>query len=369
MKEITNEEISKINHYFINEISKIDPEIEVIIHSAPETIKGLEVPKLVLPAIVKEKIKQQVAGKDYTYVLTNDQILERNIKIIMSNSQHHIVLDTYQGIRLTYLDSNFKEIGNSSYENVTGENFDSIQGLQFKFILSTPYCKTVKIDVCETDANYFYVSSMGKNRIKTVYFNYDKKQIDVEFSNSFIKEINLDLEGNLKHICMKRNISRELTLKKYHFDVDSYSSFMKLIEEQLDLHNLKSDGDIDFMDSKSFEERIDFIKNIINEKHSMDNKTIYNYIDNINNVFKMLTKQLTDNSVFVKEHVDDRNYYYPQLVINYLLRMKKHNFSFNSIVTPEVLDSYNYLIKLSKNIKNTFEKKIVKNIKQIKRFD
>lgn len=364
MKEITNEEISKINNYFINEISKIDPEIEVIIHSAPETIKGLDVPKLVLPAIVKEKIKQQVAGKDYTYVLTNDQILERNIKIIMSNSQHHIVLDTYQGIRLTYLDSNFKEIGNSSYENVTGENFDSIQGLQFKFILSTPYCKTVKIDVCETDANYFYVSSMGKNRIKTVYFNYDKKQIDVEFSNSFIKEINLDLEGNLKHICMKRNISRELTLKKYHFDVDSYSSFMKLIEEQLDLHNLKSDGDIDLMDSKSFEERLDFIKNVINEKQNMDNKIIYHHLNNINNIFKPLTRKLTDLNFIVKELIDDRNYYYPHLIINYIARMKKYDCSFNSIATPEVLDSYAYLTKLSKNIRSVFEKGNIKNKQQ-----
>lgn len=367
MTDITKEEIIKINNYFIDELSKIDPEIEVLIHSAPDNIKKFDLAKLVLPAIVKEKIKKQVGGKDYTYVLTNDQISERNIKIIMSNSKNHIVIETYQGIRLTYLDSDFKEIGNTSYEKIMGENFDSVQGLQFKFILSTPYCKTVKIDVSAEDSNYFYISSVGKNTIKEIYFNYDKKEVEVDFSNSFIKKINLDLEGNLKHICIKKNISKELTLKKHHFDVDSYLSFMKLIETELDLHNLKTDGDIDFMDSKSFEERIDFIKNIINEKHSMDNKTIYNYIDNINNVFKMLTKQLTDNSVFVKEHVDDRNYYYPQLVINYLLRMKKHNFSFNSIVTPEVLDSYNYLIKLSKNIKNTFEKKIVKKYKTNKK--
>lgn len=359
MTDITKEEIVKINNYLINELLKIDPQIEVLIHSAPDNIKGFDLAKLVLPEIVKEKIKKQVTGKDYTYVLTNDQISERNIKIIMSNSKHHIVIETYQGIRLTYLDSDFKEIGNVSYEKIMGENFDSVQGVQFKFILSTPYCKKVKIDVSAEDPNYFYISSIGKNRIKEIYFNDDKKQIEVEFSKSFIKEINLDLEGNLKHICMEKNISKELTLKKYHFDIDSYLSFMKLIGPELDLHNLKTDGVIDIMDTESFEERFNFIKNLINEKQNIDNKIIYQNINNINNVFKPFTEKLRDRDIMVTEPIDDKNYYYPQLVINYLVRMKKHNFSFNNIVTPEVLYSYEYLAKLSNNIKNKFKKGII----------
>lgn len=362
MKEITKEEILKIDAYLKSEIHKIDSNIEVVNYSTVDKKEFL--PKIVIPAILKEKIKKQEKDKEYTYVLNNEHMLDTSPKIVISNGKYNVIYETYGG-RLSYFDSNFELIGNASYDNIKGNNFETIRRDCIRLNFSTSQNKTVNLNIDKEDQNLFNVYSTGKNRIDSVRFDYDKKEITTILCNCFIQKIIFDFDFNIKNIYIKRKISKALTLKKNNFEVDSYSGLIKLIEGELDLHNLMTDGDIDVMNQKTFDARINFVKIIAKEKSNIHNQIIYNKIEKISNLFQEIIENVykhsttfenSDKEKYVK--FEDRNYYYPNGVIIFLLAIKKLDISLDYFLNPDVLDSYSYLNTLANRVNNAFKDEI-----------
>lgn len=366
MKELKKEEILKIDAYLKSELNNIDPNIKVVNYSAVDKKEFL--PKIVIPSVLKEKIKQQEKDKEYTYVLNNDSMLDTSPKIVMSNGKYNVIYETYGG-RLSYLDSNFELIGNASYDNIKGNNFETIRRECIRLNFSTSQNKTVNLNIDKDDHNLFNVYSTGKNRIDSVSFDYDKKEITAVLCNCFMQKIIFDFDMNIKNIYIKKKISKALTLKKNNFEVDSYSSLIKLIEGELDLHNLMTDGDIDVMNQKTFDARINFIKIIAEEKSKIHNEIIYNHTENISNFFQKTLDSVHEYSNTLidsdkdkystfKDKNHDRNYYYSTGVIIFLHSIKKLDISLDYFLNPDVLDSYSYLNTLANSINDTFKDEI-----------
>lgn len=373
MKEITKEEILQIDSYLKSEIHKIDSNIDVVNYSAVDKKEFL--PKIVIPDVLKEKIKKQEKDKEYIYVLNNDRMLDTNPKIVMSNKNYNVIYETYGG-RLSYFDSNFELIGNASYDNIKGTNFETIRRECIRLNFSTSQNKTVNLNIDRDNHNLFNVYSNGKNRIDSVSFDYNKKEITAVLCNCFMQKIIFDFDMSIKNIYIRKKISKQLTLNKNNFEVDSYSSLIKLIEGELDLHNLMTDGDIDVMNQKTFDARINFVKIISKEKSNIHNEIIYNHIENISNLFKktldsvheysnILRDSDKDKYLTFKDRNHDRNYYYPTGVIVFLLAMQKLDISLDCFLSPDVLESYSYLNTLANRVNNSFKEEI-KQYKSIK---
>lgn len=363
MKEITKEEILKIDAYLKAEINNIDPNIEVVNYSAVD--KNEFLPKVIIPVILKEKIKQQQKDKEYIYILNNETMLDTDPKIVMSNGTYNVIYEPY-GVRLSYFDSNFELIGNVSYESVKGKNFETIRREYMRLNFSTSQNKTVNLNIDKDNHNLLNVYSTGKNRIDSIDFDYEKKEITAILCNCFIQKIVFDFDINIKNMNIKRKISKALTLKKNNFEVDSYSSLIKSIEGELDLHNLMTDGEIDVMNQKAFDARIDFVKIIAKEKNNIDNKNIYAHFENIGDFFQDMIERIHEYSNTLKKSDKDkygtfenRNYFYSNSVLLSVISMKNLDISLNSLLKPEILESYNYLNKLADKFHNSFKDEIL----------
>lgn len=359
------EKISEIDKYLKNEIYNLDPNIEVINYSARITNDFYQ--KISIPIELKEKIKNQIKDKEYTYVLNNTFDLDPSPKIVISNGKYSILYET-SCHRLTYLSSNFNIIG-SILDKVSGLNFETIRNETIRLNFSTSQYKTVNLNIDNNDINNFKIYSNGKNRIDSVNFNYDKKEISAFFCNSIIQKIIFDLDMNIQKIFVKKNISKALTLKKKFFEVNSYSELIKSIETELEFYNLMTDRNLDLMNQKVFDSKIDFVKIINASKDKINNSVIY---EKFNKIYDFYTHFQNDNfkhksilrQTSFNKYLDfeDRSYYSSNSIIIFLKTLNDLKISLNYFLDPDILESYSYLNSLADSFKSSFDIEI-KNYK------
>lgn len=421
-----------IIQYLKDEISKENFNAEVIEIDMKKEDRFL--PPVELTKEVKDKIKSKTIGETFTYVVVNKNNIDNQCKIIYSNGLNHLVYDTY-GSRLTYFDSDFNYsyeatdiLGQTSTEgSISGIGFSIFRNLNFSFDFKTEQFKKIGLEVYRDKKNEFNISTEGKNKVKTIAFDYDKKQIKASVVNCFIKNIIFDLDGNILSIGIKNKISKDMLLKKTQFDVNSYQQLINLINMELEVYNLMNDSNINIIDQKTFDSQIFLIRTVIKEKENIDNEKIYKHLDSIRYYFKntkldchnfrSIEKEIVpiitntkyskylnyeDNDIYKKldftiqylnnkkldfyhssnggSHLipditnikfsanctqKDKDYYYIKQVLVFLATLKHNNQTFEIFFNTEVISSFQYLNKISSNFKEKFNLKNNKDNKSI----
>ena len=372
MTEYALEDTIKVNNYLREEVKKNFPEYEVVeIDTIPHV--GY-LPELSIHKTIKDKIATQKENKDYNYIFINKNGIDILNKVVFSNNEYHLIYEPY-GSRLSYFDSKFNFLGetedlmgHNGFENaIRGKSFETVRSFDFTINFSTSQFKKIGLYINKEDENFFDVSAAGKNKVKTVKFDYKKKQIKASVVNCFIKNIIFDLEGNIQSIGIKNKLSKELTLTKTQYDVNSYSSLINLIELELDLYNLMTDKTLDIISQNIFDSQTNFVRNIIKEKENIPSKDIYYHIDRIKNIFNNtdITTRRMNMSVLTIENTEyDKYSNFRQLGLEYsdacqtlmfLSSLKIKKLDFNVFLHKDILESFKYLNKVSDDFKDVFK--------------
>lgn len=378
-ENIENEEIIKtkeINQYLKDEILKESFNVEVIEISMKKDDRYL--PPLEIPQEIKDKIKNQPVGEAFTYVVINKDNIDRQNKIIYSTGTGHLVYELY-GSRITYLDSDFNYcyeatniLGYSGYDgSIKSNSFERFRSHEFTFKFKTEQFKDIGLELYRDNKDEFNISASGKNKVKTIKFDYKKKQIKASIVNCFIKNIIFDLDGNILSIGIKNKLSKELILKKTQFDVNSYQQLINLIETELEVHNLMTDGDIDIINQKIFDSQVFLVKNIIKEKNNIDNEKIYEHVDFIRKFFnntkldfnfsisggREIVPVIKDTQYNKYLKREDRDCYHVQQILVFLASLKHTNQTFEDFYNIDVINAFEYLNEKSTSFSKIFNLK------------
>lgn len=376
MAEYTLQETISSNNYMKNEVKKEFPEYKVIeVDCKPLVDYPPE--HTVLREIVKEHIMNQPVGVDCHYIFINKNRIDYLNQIIFSNKKNTLIYEAF-GSRLSYFDENFNYLGQASdiigtrgFENaIRGNSFDIFRTFDFNIMFSTPEFKKIGLSINKDNENIFEISASGKNKVKTVTFDYKKNQIKAAVANCFIKNIIFDLEGNIKSIGIKNKLSKELTLNKTQFDVNSYSGLIACVERELDLYNLITDKNLDIINQDIFDSLTFFVGNIIKEKNNINNIEIYRHINNMKSIFN--SKELIFNSNYEKLFKTYGKYFErrkreqtnAEHTLSFIASLKSNNLTFNTFLDENILKSFEYLNNISDRFRNNFEKDKKNKIKQ-----
>lgn len=372
MTEYTLEDTMKVNNYLRAEVEQNFPEYEIIEIDTPPHVGYL--PDLSIHKTIKDKIASQKDGQDYNYIFINKNGIDILNKIVFSNNQYHLIYEPY-GSRLSYFDSKFNFLGETQdlmghhgFENaIRGKSFETVRSFDFTINFSTSQFKKIGLYIKKEDDSFFDVSAAGKNKVKTVKFDHKKKQIKASVVNCFIKNIIFDFEGNIQSIGIKNKLSKELTLTKTQYDVDSYSSLINKIELELDLYNLMTDKTLDIINQNIFDSQTNFVRNIIKEKENIKNKEIYYHIDRIKKFFNntdistrsinmsVLTIENTKYNKYSNIRKMGFEYSSASQTLLFLSSLKIKNMNLNFFLHKDVLESFQYLNKVSDDFKDVFK--------------
>lgn len=370
MKQPLIEKTTEINDYLKREMRENFKSFKVIEMDIQEHL-FFKTDFVLVHKIIKDTIEEQKDGQEYHYLFVDKNHNDVLNKIVYSNNDFHLIYEPSFS-RLSYFDSNFNFIGDTTGHNVfsnstRGTQFDCTRIFDFKINFQTAQFKKISISINKENDSFFNFLASGKNKIKSIKFENEKNKIKASITNSFIKNIIFDLNGNVVSIGIKNKLSKSLFLNKTQFETDSYEKLISSIEQELQIYNLINDSTIDIMNSHIFNLQINFVKDFIKEKNKLNNKEIYKNVDNIKRNFSEahIPPHLENNAYNYK---DFHNYYEQALKsLRFLKNLETKKLEFNHFLNSEVLKSFDYLNTVSDNFRKAFKNEIeTKKIKNKK---
>lgn len=248
---------------------------------------------------------------------------------------------------------------------IAGMNWtiSSAKFLNFEMNFIDKNSDAISIKTHSKNHNEFHLTSSSEiNKISLVSFK--ENHVKVNFHQSLIQNIFFDYNGNIKSIHLLDRVC-----DTEYINIKNYKDILLKVSSSIDIYNLCTDHSLKIMNENTFNNHIDFIKNLIfiyNEDLIPNNyQSIQKLIHNINSL-KIMNNIFDDSEDFkIKKHLSKSIYSeYKDDDLIFLSALIFNNHTIDSIVNVKIRKEIEKINNLSNKLSEALTgNNIIKNIK------